>query len=131
MSKKRPQFNHDFRREGDVVIVAMRGSLDGAAAMELKPKIDQLLNDNAKCVVFDCQELSYIGLHGYWIMLVAAKELQRRKGCFALCHAAHDLKEIFRLASMMRLKIPTFDSLDGALTAVRKKCAPAPPLGDR
>ena len=52
-------------------------------------------------------------------MLTAAKELESRKGRFALCNLVPDLKEIFRLASMMNLKIPIFDSLDAALAASR------------
>lgn len=119
MSKKRPEFRHRIRRDGNVIIVALRGHLDGFAALRLKPEIDEILTDGAKFVVFDCQELSYTGLIGYEIVLTTAKELQRREGRFALCNLAPDLKEIFQLASMLNLEISIFDSLDEALTAIR------------
>ena len=121
MSKKQPEFSHHIRRDGDVVIVEMRGALYGVAATKLKSRMDELLNDGAMCVVFDCQQLSYTGFHGYRVVLAVAKELQLRKGRFALCNLIPDLKDLFQLATMMDLKISISDSLDGALAAVRNR----------
>ena len=119
MSKKRPEFSHHLRNDGDVIIAALRGHLDGHAAIGLKPEIDKLLNGSPGFVVFDCQELSYMGLIGYTIVLTTARKLQRRKGRFALCALAPDLKDIFVRAGMMNLEIPIFDSMDEALAANR------------
>ncbi len=71
------------------------------------------------CLVFDCQELSYIGPYGHGIVLTAAKQLQRRKGRFALCNLAPDLKEMIELLSQTNLNTPIFDSLGAALAAFR------------
>ncbi|MDE2928767.1 MAG: STAS domain-containing protein [Acidobacteriota bacterium] len=122
MSKKPSEFSHHIRREGNVVIVALRGHLDGFAAMELKPAIDELLSGGAMFVVFACRELSYTGLIGYRVVLTTAKKLQRRKGRFAMCGLAPGLKEIFQLAGRMNPDIPIFDSLDEALAAIRNDC---------
>ena len=121
MSKKQPEFSHHIRRDGDVVIVEMRGALYGVAATKLKSRMDELRNDGAMCVVIDCQQLSYTGFHGYTVVLAVAKELQLRKGRFALCNLIPDLKDLFQLATMMDLKISISDSLDGALAAVRNR----------
>ena len=64
MSKKQSGFSHHARRDGNVVIVALRGRLDSFFGRGLKPEIDELLKNGAMCVVFDCQELSYIGAFG-------------------------------------------------------------------
>ena len=120
MSKKRPEFSYEVRRDGDVVIIPLRGHLDGFAAMGLRPEIEELLDDGAMCAVFDCRELSYTGMYGYVIVLNTAKEPQGRKGRFALCDLAPDPKDIFRLTSMTTLNIAIFDSLDEALAAFRK-----------
>ena len=61
MSKQQSRFSHHARRDGNVVIVALRGRLDSFFGRGLKPEIDELLKNGAMCVVFDCQELSYIG----------------------------------------------------------------------
>ena len=120
MSKKRPEFSYEVRRDGDGVIIPLRGHLDGFAAMGLRPEIEELLDDGAMCAVFDCRELSYTGMYGYVIVLNTAKEPQGRKGRFALCDLAPDPKDIFRLTSMTTLNIAIFDSLDEALAAFRK-----------
>ena len=120
MSNKRPEFTHHIRRDDNVFIVALRGYLDCVAARGLRQEIEELLNGGAMCVVFDCHELRYTGLSGYGIVLTAAKELQRRKGHFALCNLVPDLKDVFRLAGMMDLNIPIFDSLDAALAVCRE-----------
>ena len=83
--------------------------------------MDELLNDGAMCVVFDRQQLSYTGFHGYRVVLAVAKELQLRKGRFALCNLIPDLKDLFQLATMMDLKVSISDSLDWALAAVRNR----------
>lgn len=98
MSKKPSEFCHHIRREGNVVIVALRGHLDGFAAMRLKPVIDELLSEGAVFVLFACRELSYTGLIGYRVALSTAKELQQREGRFVMCDLEPDLKEIFQLA---------------------------------
>lgn len=119
MPKKRSEFSHRIRNDGNVTIVALRGHLDGYAAIRLRPKIDELLNGNAMFVVFDCRELSYTGLIGYSLVLTTARELQQRKGRFALCNLPPDLKDVFVRAGMMNLDIPIFESMDKALAAIR------------
>ena len=118
-SKKQPEFRHPVRRDGNIFIVALPERLTAFAAIGVKAKIDELLKDGAMSIVFDCQELSYTGLNGYTIVLNTAKELQRRKGRFALCNLPPDLKEVFHYAGQMNLDIPIFDSLDQALAASR------------
>ena len=119
MAKKRPAFSHDIRRDGNVVIVALRGHLHGAAAVGLKPEVDRLLDEGATSVVFDCRDLTYTGMYGFQIVLAAAKELQRRKGRFGMCNLIPELREIFWLASKTSVNIPIFDSLEAALAAGR------------
>ena len=112
MSMKQPEFSHHIKNGGNVTIVTLRGHLNGFAAKGLRPEIDQILDRGARSIVFDCRELSYIGLIGYTIVLTSARKMQRRKRRFALCNLAPDLKEIFQRAGMMNLDILIFDSLD-------------------
>ena len=119
MSMKQPEFSHHIKNGGNVTIVTLRGHLNGFAATRLRPEIDQLLNGSVRSIVFDCGELSYTGLIGYTIVLTSARKMQGRKGRFALCNLAPDLKEIFQRAGMMNLGILIFDSLDDALNAGR------------
>lgn len=119
MAKKRPEFSHHIRNEGDVIIAELRGHLDGHAAIRPKPEIDKLLNGSPRFIVFDCRQFSYTGLIGYTIVLTTARKLQRRKGRFAPCALAPDLNDIFVRAGMMNLDIPIFDSIDEALAANR------------
>ena len=119
MSKKRPEFSHHVRRDGNVVIVKSEGHLNGFAAKELKPEMDAILAEGVASVVFDCEGLSYTGMYGYQIVVATAKELQRRKGRFAMCNLIPDLAEIFRLLDLTTVSIPIFDSLDAALAATK------------
>ena len=91
-SKKQPEFRHPIRRDGNVFIVALPEHLNVFAAIGVRA-IDELLNDGAMCLVFDCRELSHTGPNGYRIVLYTAKEMQRRKGLFALCNLPPD-KEV-------------------------------------
>ena len=119
MSKQRPEFSHHVRRDGDVVIVTLKGHLNGLAANGLRTEIDGILAEDAVSVVFDCEGLSYTGMYGYQIVVTTAKELQRRKGCFAMCNLIPDLKEIFQLLDLTTVSIRIFDSVDAALAATK------------
>lgn len=119
MSKERPDFSHHVRRDGNVVIVTLKGHLNGFAAKELKPEIDGIVAEGAVSVVFDCEGLSYTGMYGFQVVVATAKELQRRKRRFAMCDLIPDLKEIFRLLDLTTVSILIFDSLDAALAATK------------
>ena len=84
VSKIQPEFSYCIWRNGNVVIVALRGHLGRVAATELAPELEKLLNDGVTSVLFDCHDLDFTGLHGYKIVLAVARGLQRRKGCFGV-----------------------------------------------
>ena len=126
MPKKRPAFTHHVRRDADVDIVALRGHLDNVATRDLKPALEELLDGGARRVVFDCRGLDYLSLSGLRIMLVVARDLQRRGGLLVVCNVVAELSEIFRLTRMDRI-IPVFDSLDAAVAASRMAPGSAAP----
>lgn len=120
VSKIQPEFSYCIWRNGNVVIVALRGHLGRVAATELAPELEKLLNDGVTSVLFDCHDLDFTGLHGYKIVLAVARGLQRRKGCFGVYNVDPDLKGVFELACMVNQNIRIFDSRVEALRRICK-----------
>ena len=120
MSNIQPEFSHYIWRNGNVVIVALRGRLGRVAATELAPELEKLLNDGVTSVLFDCHDLDFTGLHGYKIVLAVARGLQRRKGYFGVYNVDPDLKGVFELACMVNQNVRIFDSRVEALRRICK-----------
>ena len=102
----------------DVLVVTLQGHLNGYAAQKFEASMQELLDDGAERVVFDCQELSYVGCAGLRIVLSTARKLQRREGRLVLCNVVSHLADIFPLTNFHRI-IPVLDSRDTALATVR------------
>ena len=66
-------FDFTKRNEGNVVILSLNGQLDALTAGKLKPFLDEMIDDENVCVVYDLRQLSLIDSSGVGVIVSTFK----------------------------------------------------------
>lgn len=99
--------------EGDVNVVTLSGRIDPQAAVDLKKDLAPLVGD-AKKLLIDLADVSYIGSAGLRELFFAAKNLERNSGKLVCCNLQPEVKRIFEIAGFS-IPYQIFESRDEAL----------------
>ena len=76
--------------------IALSGRLDTTTAPELENQIRALLPDT-NALVLDFAALDYISSAGLRVLLVAQKEMNKKKGQMSLVHVNPDVMEVLEM----------------------------------
>lgn len=101
--------------EGDVNVVTLSGRIDPQAAVDLKKDLAPLVGD-AKKLLIDLADVSYIGSAGLRELFFAAKNLERNGGKLVCCNLQPEVKRIFEIAGFS-IPYQIFEDKDEALKA--------------
>lgn len=103
-----------------VLVIGLKGRLDGYAATQAAPEIERSLRDDDRSVVFDLDGLTYMSSAGIRILLALHKKVKARNGGIALCNVGEYPQNVLSMAGFDRV-LPIFSSRDDALREVQKR----------
>ena len=100
--------------ENEILIFAIKGRLDAAAAPIAEETIKNKLAENSNRLLFDLSGLEYLSSGGLRVILGAAKEIRRREGKLVLAALKPYVYEIFEVSGFTSM-IPIKDSVTEGL----------------
>jgi anti-anti-sigma factor len=80
---------------GDVRAVRITGNLDTQTSAVAQEQLTQLIDNGAKKVLLDFENLNYISSSGLRVLLVAAQRLEDTAGQLRICNPNTMVREVF------------------------------------
>jgi anti-anti-sigma factor len=80
---------------GDVRAVRITGNLDTQTSAVAQEQLTQLIDNGAKKVLLDFENLNYISSSGLRVLLVAAQRLEDTTGQLRICNPNTMVREVF------------------------------------
>ncbi len=102
------------KKQDGICILTLSGRLDANSSEEFREKILQIIEDGAKKVILDCENLNYISSAGLRVVLEATKEIKRHEGKIMLCALQDYIKEVFEIAQFDTF-LPIATNVEAAL----------------
>lgn len=85
-------------KQNDVNIFKLHGRLDSNTSPTLEKKLVDAIQNGARSMVIDFENLDYISSAGLRIILKTTKDLKRSQGNIVLCAMQDYVKEVFEIA---------------------------------
>jgi anti-anti-sigma factor len=99
---------------GPAIVLHVAGQLDTRTAPELETKVDALLAEGDKSLIFDLSRTVYVSSAGLRVMLSAAKRMLGANQRFALCGVNADVMEVLTMTGFHRI-LPIHDDVEHTL----------------
>jgi anti-anti-sigma factor len=113
-------------KEGEVIVLAPKGSLNTQTSPKLEQKLQKLLSDKARLIVIDFKNVDYLSSAALRVLLMITRRLVRAHGRLVLCAMSDDLKKVFSISGFDR----DFTILVSRGEAIELAAAtPPPPAG--
>lgn len=90
-------------RDGEVVIVKLKGRLDSSAAAGAEAGFAAVLAGEPPHLAVDFTELDYISSAGLRVLLILAKRVQQMQGKIALFGLRDNVREVFSVSGFDRI----------------------------
>ncbi len=90
-------------KEGEAVIVYLKGRLDGSTASDLDVRLRQLATGGESRVVLDMSDLEYIASVGLRVILVLMKQMRASNGKLAMAALREQVRQVFELSGFTGL----------------------------
>jgi len=105
-----------IKKEGDISILSLTGSLDTNTSKEAEDQINKLLEEGSIKLLIDLTDLDYISSSGLRILLSTSKKLKPLKGEMRICGLNETVNEVFEISGFtMIFKI--FKTIEEAKTS--------------
>jgi anti-anti-sigma factor len=101
-------------KEGENLIITIKGRLDAASAPVADTAIKKIMAEDCPRILFNLNDLEYLSSGGLRVILGVAKELKRKEGKLVLCSLHQFVKEIFEVSGFDSL-IPIEDTIDAGI----------------
>lgn len=88
----------DGETVGGVTVWEPEGRVDASSAPDLEKAMMAEIAEGGEAVVLDLGLTRYMSSAGLRVVLVVARELQARKGRFAVCSLNDEVKELFEVS---------------------------------
>lgn len=90
-------------RQGDIMVLAISGRLDTAAAKPFEISVLQAVDEGEEKLVLDFGGVDYINSSCLRVVLTAAKRLHGSHGRLVLCALQDALREVFDVSGFSRI----------------------------
>ena len=91
-------------RDGDRLIVRLRGELDHFCAQSVRRELDSLLRDESiRCLILDFSTLTFMDSSGIGVILGRYRLMRDRGGTVAVIHMNQHIARIFHMSGMDRV----------------------------
>ncbi len=113
-------------KDGEVTILAPKGSLNTQTSPKLEQKLVAVLGEKRRLIVIDFKGVDYLSSAALRVLLMITRRLARAHGRLVLCAMSEDLKKVFSISGFDR----DFTILQGRGEAVALAAeTPPPPAG--
>ncbi len=102
-----------------VVVWDPEGRIDASRAPDLEKAMLSAIAEGGEEVVLDLGRVRYMSSAGLRVVLIVARELQARKGRFAVCGLNDEVKELFEVSGFSVI-VGIEPNRDAAVAAVRQ-----------
>ena len=102
------------KEQDDILIVSIKGSLDGTSSGMAEKELAILFKKNKYRFLFDLSEMEYLSSTGLRVLLDLTKKVKRVDGKIVLCCLAPFIKEIFEISGFTHF-IPIHESVEEGL----------------
>lgn len=100
-------------RQGRIgTVVEVAGDVDMSTAPELRDRLSQAVEDDARVVV-DLTDVGFMDSSGLGVLVVAHKDLRERNGWLALAGVRRSVRTVLSITSVDRV-IGVFDTVQDA-----------------
>jgi anti-sigma B factor antagonist len=104
--------NINIEENDDIAIVSLEGNLDTNTAPESEERVNEIIENGSKNIIFDLTKTGFVSSAGLRIFLASTKKLSIKGGQVKLCGPNDVVKEI--------LEISGFNTIMGVLDSVEK-----------
>ena len=101
-------------KRGNVLIVAIQGSLDVITSPDLEKQVVAFMDAGEKHLVMDLGKLDYVSSAGLRVFIMILKRLKELGGSIRFCGFSKQVKQIFDIAGLS-LRVAIFPNVDAAL----------------
>ncbi len=108
------------QQQDDAWIFHIDGRLDSNTAPALETTVFRAIENGARQMVLDFEELAYISSAGLRVILKTAKDLKRQDGALILCAMQDYVREVFEISGFDTF-LPIVSTTGEALRQVSRK----------
>ena len=116
--KSRRKMDIQFAREGNILIAAVSGRIDGGTAHEFAASIDRSSLQDDESMIMDFAEVNYISSAGLRAILIMAKRCESENSKLALYSLSEQMMSVFEISGFARI-ISIFPDRADALASVK------------
>lgn len=104
-------------------VVSLTGSLDTTAFQQLEERLDSIIDDSTRLIVFDMEHLKYISSAGVRTILKAVKTVNEKNGKVAFLNLQPQVKTVFEIIQALPSQkiFKDIEELDEYLDIMQKK----------
>ncbi len=115
-------------KDGEVTILAPKGSLNTQTSPKLEQKLLAVLGEKRRLIVIDFKGVDYLSSAALRVLLLITRRLARIHGRLLLCNMSEDLKKVFAISGFDRDF--TILGTRGEAVATAAATPPPPPGAD-
>lgn len=112
--------NHTDMLDGKIVLVEIRGPLNGQTSTDFEQYIEQLLEKGQCFIILDTHELEHVSSAGIGVTLFIQKKIAAHNGFLVLCNLPEEIITLYRLIGFDRI-FTIAESTDEALKIMDKQ----------
>src|SRR5436853_7750684 len=98
-------------RRGDVLVLAVQGSLDVITSPDLETKVQELIDGGERRLVFDLEKLDYVSSAGLRAFMVGLKQMTAAGGHIRFCSLGKPIRQVFDIAGLS-FRVALYPSLE-------------------
>jgi len=108
-----------LKKEDVFTIIFVSGEIDAVTCERLQKKIDELIDNENKCLILDLADVNYISSAGLRVILATAKKLYS-DGVFVITNPKPSVYEILDMVGLSNI-IAIYDDLEAAKKSIKKQ----------
>ena len=108
-----PEFRVDIDRQGNDILVAVRGDVDVYTAPQLRERLYAVLTDGAARVVLDVSKMTFIDSTGLGVIVGTLKRLREQGGDLILAGPSRSALNVLEITGLSRI-IETVETVEPA-----------------
>jgi anti-anti-sigma factor len=88
----------EARKEGNVMVLAVKGRIDAVTAPEFEKRVLGMITDEDCTLVLNLNSLEYISSAGLRSILLSAKQIKAKNGKLIFTSLQGPVKEVFKIS---------------------------------
>ena len=105
------------RESGQAVILDIKGEIDLYNALDIKNKINSLIELKKILIIINLNEVSYIDSSGIGALISSLSNIKKYQGKMLICNVHDSVKKVFELTKLTSF-FQIFDDEASALAAI-------------